>query len=76
MKWENLKEIYRSGKPLKYMEEKTWEAINELVEIKDELVVKNFELENKLNFALDCLDECHGMEMYWEEYPEEDNDEK
>lgn len=69
MKWENLKEIYRSGKPLKYMEEKTWEAINELIE-------KNSELENKLDFALDCLDECHGMEMYWEEYPEEDNDEK
>lgn len=58
MKWENLKEIYRSGKPLKYMEEKTWEAINELLE-------KNLELENKLDFALDCLDECHCMEMYW-----------
>lgn len=69
MKWGNLKEIYRSGKPLKYMEEKTWEAINELLE-------KNLELENKLDFALDCLDECHGMEMYWEEYPEGDNDEK
>lgn len=66
---ENLKEIYRSGKPLKYMEEKTWEAINELLE-------KNLELENKLDFALDCLDEYHGMEMYWEEYPEGDNDEK
>lgn len=32
MLYENLNEIYRSGKPLKFMEQKTWEAINELVE--------------------------------------------
>lgn len=30
------------------------------------------DLQNRLDVALDCLDACHGMEMYWEEFPDED----
>lgn len=30
------------------------------------------ELSKRLNFALDCLDDCHGMDMYWAEFPEEE----
>lgn len=54
MLYENLNEIYRSGKPLKFMEQKTWEAINELVEENKRLKreVEKLSKEAKYNYEL------------------------
>lgn len=54
MLYENLNEIYRSGKPLKFMEQKTWEAINELVEENKRLKqeVEKWRKEAKYNYEL------------------------
>lgn len=54
MLYENLNEIYRSGKPLKFMEQKTWEAINELVEENKRLKqeVEKWRKEAKHNYEL------------------------
>lgn len=54
MLYENLNEIYRSGKPLKFMEQKTWEAINELVEENKRLKqeVEKWRDEAKHNYEL------------------------
>lgn len=54
MLYEKLNEIYRSGKPLKFMEQKTWEAINELVEENKRLKqeVEKWRKEAKYNYEL------------------------
>lgn len=44
-------------------------------EIIDALQARIDDLQDRLDTALDILDECHGMDMYWDEYPDDGEDE-